>query len=394
MIFLTKYKLKTGLKRKFYSAVSKSIQKQYQAQARSTKDEKKLLLLGTGREEGGILYEVVWAYLKCVISQSTTTTTKSNIKNEWKGKGYGTKNTGASGKSTIFKNLRKWNEDTICDPKSVMETAESIRSNIVQYMAKMLLKSQEMYERDMEANKGCQLPDDSKVIEHARVVLSYAQPNGGDVTENKGIDFVEVGKSISFLWKISAIQETFKRRGLAFSFPDNLEYFYDKSEVVMSPEYVPTDEDIIKARVRTTGVFVQKDLFFFDLFKKKNRLDWFIYKYKSGVVNYSYTNKDGTFHITDVGGQRSERKKWIHQFEDVAAVIFLMALNHYNAVLYEDEQKNAMHEAVDLFVELANSKFLRNSGLDFLFVCLFKKEKMLAKNSHNINQNIHAMTQN
>lgn len=40
----------------------------------------------------------------------------------------------------------------------------------------------------------------------------------------------------------------------------------------------------------------------------------------------------------DVGGQRSERKKWIHCFEGVTAIIFCVALSDYDLVLAEDEE--------------------------------------------------------
>jgi hypothetical protein len=39
----------------------------------------------------------------------------------------------------------------------------------------------------------------------------------------------------------------------------------------------------------------------------------------------------------DVGGQRSERKKWIHCFENVTAIVFLVAISEYDQVLVEDE---------------------------------------------------------
>lgn len=38
----------------------------------------------------------------------------------------------------------------------------------------------------------------------------------------------------------------------------------------------------------------------------------------------------------DVGGQRSERKKWIHCFENVTSIIFCVALSEYDQVLLEE----------------------------------------------------------
>lgn len=38
----------------------------------------------------------------------------------------------------------------------------------------------------------------------------------------------------------------------------------------------------------------------------------------------------------DVGGQRSERKKWIHCFDSVTSIIFCVALSEYDQVLLEE----------------------------------------------------------
>ena len=46
------------------------------------------------------------------------------------------------------------------------------------------------------------------------------------------------------------------------------------------------------------------------------------------------------YRMFDVGGQRSERKKWIHCFEGVTAIIFCVALSGYDLVLAEDEEMN------------------------------------------------------
>lgn len=39
-----------------------------------------------------------------------------------------------------------------------------------------------------------------------------------------------------------------------------------------------------------------------------------------------------------MGGQRSERKKWIHCFEGVTCIIFIAALSAYDMVLVEDDE--------------------------------------------------------
>ena len=100
------------------------------------------------------------------------------------------------------------------------------------------------------------------------------------------------------------------------------------------------------------------------------------------MIEYKYDIKENEFILYDVGGQRNERKKWIHHFADVAAVLFICALNHYHAVLFEDEKKNAMHEAVELFTEICKSKWFRKSEM-ILFLNkddLFRK-KLKAGNS-------------
>ena len=69
------------------------------------------------------------------------------------------------------------------------------------------------------------------------------------------------------------------------------------------PDYMPSTQDVLRTRVKTTG-----------------------------IVEINFTLKDLNFRVFDVGGQRSERKKWIHCFEDVTAIIFINALSEYDQV--------------------------------------------------------------
>lgn len=81
--------------------------------------------------------------------------------------------------------------------------------------------------------------------------------------------------------------------------------------------------------------------------------------------NFSYRQLH--FQVFDVCGQRSERKKWIHCFEDVTAILFIAAMSGYDQKLYEDERKNRLHESIDLFGQICNSQwFLKTSIILFL----------------------------
>ncbi|CAE7843470.1 unnamed protein product [Symbiodinium microadriaticum] len=100
------------------------------------------------------------------------------------------------------------------------------------------------------------------------------------------------------------------------------------------PDYLPDKDDILYSRVRT-----------------------------SGIVTESYNIDGSTFEMYDVGGQRNERKKWIHCFEDVTAIIFVAALSEYDQKLFEDATANRMVEALDLFDEIINNAFFRKSSI-------------------------------
>lgn len=65
----------------------------------------------------------------------------------------------------------------------------------------------------------------------------------------------------------------------------------------------------------------------------------------------------------DVGGQRSERRKWLTLFEGVNALLFLIALSEYDQQLYEDESVNRMQEALNLCDSIINSKWFKDTTI-------------------------------
>ena len=85
------------------------------------------------------------------------------------------------------------------------------------------------------------------------------------------------GQAIGFLWDLPEIQETFKRR-YEFAFCDNMDYFFNKAELLYLEDYTPSQMDALRTRFRTKG-----------------------------LVDRRYEIKEHFFHIYDVGGQR----KWV-----------------------------------------------------------------------------------
>lgn len=71
--------------------------------------------------------------------------------------------------------------------------------------------------------------------------------------------------------------------------------------------------------------------------------------------------------MIDVGGQRSERRKWIHCFQDVTAVIFCVALSEFDMRLYEDDITNRMQESLKLWKETCGTKWFINTNLILFF---------------------------
>uniref|UniRef100_A0AC34RST9 G protein alpha subunit n=1 Tax=Panagrolaimus sp. JU765 TaxID=591449 RepID=A0AC34RST9_9BILA len=82
-----------------------------------------------------------------------------------------------------------------------------------------------------------------------------------------------------------------------------------------------------------------------------------------GVIEVQFEIKKKIWRVFDVGGQRSQRKKWIHIFDDVRSVIFVSAMSEYDQVLIEDNATNRMRESLQLFEQVCNNKYFVDTGI-------------------------------
>ncbi|THH00498.1 hypothetical protein EW145_g7071 [Phellinidium pouzarii] len=123
-----------------------------------------------------------------------------------------------------------------------------------------------------------------------------------------------------------------------FYLMDSASYFFSEVQRIARTGYVPTETDVLRARQKSTG-----------------------------IVETRFNMGQLSIHMFDVGGQRSERKKWIHCFESVTSIIFCTALSEYDQVLLEEAGQNRMVESLVLFESVINSRwFLRTSIILFL----------------------------
>jgi guanine nucleotide-binding protein G(i) subunit alpha len=86
----------------------------------------------------------------------------------------------------------------------------------------------------------------------------------------------------------------------------------------------------------------------------------------------------------DTGGERSERRKWIHCFEGATAVIFFAALSEYNLKLKEDNSTNRMHESLALFDEVCNSDIFMKIPM----ILFLNKEDIFSEQIEQVHLNV------
>ncbi|XP_050511085.1 guanine nucleotide-binding protein G(q) subunit alpha isoform X3 [Diabrotica virgifera virgifera] len=233
--------------------------------------------------------------------------------------------TGESGKSTFIKQMRIIHGAGYSD-EDKRGFIKLVYQNIFMAMQSMI--------KAMDLLK-IQYGDSSNQVEKAELI--------------KGIDYETVTtfespyvEAIKDLWADAGIQECYDRRR-EYQLTDSAKYYLEEIDRVAARSYLPTEQDILRVRVPTTG-----------------------------IIEYPFDLDEIRFRMVDVGGQRSERRKWIHCFENVTSIIFLVALSEYDQILFESENENRMEESKALFKTIITYPWFQHSS-----VILFLNKKDL-----------------
>lgn len=161
--------------------------------------------------------------------------------------------------------------------------------------------------------------------------------------------------NIETLWKDSRIQDVYQRINLLDKMSDRGKYFLNNIDRIGDEKYLPTVDDILRARVPTTG-----------------------------VVEYKFALDGIILNMVDVGGQKGERRKWIHLFENVTSILFLTALSDYDEIEKGSEYENKLKESLDVFRSVISYDFFKNTSLIlFLNKIDIFKEKIKRSNLEN-----------
>jgi len=217
--------------------------------------------------------------------------------------------TGDSGKSTFIKQMKVIHNDGF-PIAEIMKFTKVLQENCLVSMQRII------------QSDAVKLPKKFRDVKEN--VLNACEPD----------DLARCYKDIIALWQEKTVKDAFENRSeLRIQIPSTSDYYFENAERFAHENFLPTPEDMFRAKLKTTGIVeVQFDV---------NRIE---------------------FTLVDVGGQRSERRKWLHCFDDVTSVIFLAALDEYDMRLDEDLSTNRLDESLRLFSEVTASNFFQPSS--------------------------------
>jgi len=261
---------------------------------------------------------------------------------------------GESGKSTIFKQMRIIYGSPRTD-ENLRMYGVVVRSNCITVSRKLcqLIRMLEL-EDDLEEEAAVEGAEDGMTPFEAFETLCSHLIDGTaapldpiDLTDdwvghcataglgpsNDAQMFLQIWKIIKVFWNSTAMKEVWQKRSL-INVIDAHKDFLEDIDRIASNTFKPTQQDVLLARVKTTQVVMER-----------YRID--------GI----------DFEMYDVGGQRTERRKWIDCFDSVDAVIFVAALSEYDQSLAESKKTNRMVEALELFRSICNNRAFANTSM-------------------------------
>ncbi|KAG9227202.1 hypothetical protein CCMSSC00406_0004259 [Pleurotus cornucopiae] len=157
------------------------------------------------------------------------------------------------------------------------------------------------------------------------------------------------------LWNDPVVRKVLSSRRIPIE--HSAGFFLDDLQRIAVRSYEPSDDDVVRARLRTVGVQEHRILFEQDprLGHEFGR-EWLIY---------------------DVGGARTMRHAWLPFFDNVNAVIFLAPVSCFDERLDEDHKVNRLEDSFILWKAVVSTKLLQKTTMIvFLNKCDLLKKKL------------------
>jgi len=139
------------------------------------------------------------------------------------------------------------------------------------------------------------------------------------------------------LWRDPFVREVLEKRKMRLE--ESSGFFLDEIDRIAARHYIPSEDDVLKARLKTLGVV--EHTFTLDTGVTKG-VDWKIY---------------------DVGGSRNQRHAWAPYFEDVNAIIFLAPISAFDQNLSEDPNINRVEDSLLLWRAVCGNKLLAQTSV-------------------------------
>ncbi|KAF8186659.1 heterotrimeric G-protein alpha subunit, GPA3-like protein [Pholiota molesta] len=157
----------------------------------------------------------------------------------------------------------------------------------------------------------------------------------------------EIAEAIHQVYLDPVFTKIVEEHSSEFNLMDSALYFFSEVLRIGSPGYVPNEDDVLHAHQESAGV-------------TETRVQMSCFPVR----------------MLEVGGQHSERKKWIHHFENITSMFFCASLSEYDQVLLEDETQNRMSASLALFESVINSRWFRRTSIILFLnkVDVFKKK--------------------